>query len=341
MKPARRFQTKTAIRYALLTVGVLVFAYFIATVDVALVLSSLRGAGMGYMAGAVAASLLNIGVKALRWQWMVSRVSSVRMSVGISVGSIYAGVASASLVPGKAVDFAKPLIAKGSYDVPLTNSTTAMLIERVADTVVVALIFLASVPFIPGVRGTIVQSVLVPVAGVFTLVVFLGLVFRRQAERLLKALVAWLPPEKRVSASLSRIVDGSMKSLSASTDRTGLALLLILSLAAMVLEVVRFFLVLLSLGVHVSLPAVGLLYTASILVSFVSFVPGGVGVTEAFQSASLQLLVAAGPAREVAKGAVLIDRVISYYLVVAIGAILLMWYQRSYAGSEKGLEGSV
>lgn len=341
MKPARRFQTKAVIRYALLIAGVLVFVYFIATVDIALVLSSLRGAGLGYLAGAVVASLLNIGVKALRWRWMISRVSPVRMSAGISIGSIYAGVASASLVPGKAVDFAKPLIAKGFYDVPLTNSTTAMLIERVADTVVVALIFLASVPFIPGVRGTVVQSALVPVAGAFTLVVFLGLIFRRQAERLLKAFVAWLPSEKRASATLSRIVDGSFESLSASTDRTGLALLVILSLAAMVLEVVRFFLVLISLDVHVSLPAVGLLYTASILVSFISFVPGGVGVTEAFQSASLQLLVATGPGREVAKGAVLIDRVISYYLVVAIGAILLMWYQRSYAGSEKGLQGSV
>jgi uncharacterized protein (TIRG00374 family) len=204
----------------------------------------------------------------------------------------------------------------------------------VADTVVVALLFLASVPFIPGVRGTVVQSVVVPVAGVLMLVAFLGLVFRRQAERLLKAFVAWLPSEKRISATLSRIVDGSFESLSALADRTGVGFLMILSLAAMILEVARFFLVLLSLGVHVSLPAVGLLYTASILVSFISFVPGGVGVTEAFQSAFLHLRVAAGPGREVAKGAVLIDRVISYYLVVAVGAILLMWYQRSYADRE-------
>ena len=144
MKAAGKLQTKAVIRYTLLTAGILVFVYFISTVDLALVLSSLRGAGLGYLAGAVVASLLNIGIKALRWHGMVSRVSSVRMSAGISIGSIYAGVASASLVPGKAVDFAKPLIAKGSYDVPLTSSTTAMLVERVADTVVVALLFLAS-----------------------------------------------------------------------------------------------------------------------------------------------------------------------------------------------------
>ena len=183
------------------------------------------------------------------------------------------------------------------------------------------------------------QSALVPVAGVHS-----GSLPRSDLQTPGGAPAKGFVAGSRVrsaSATLSRIVDGSFESLSASTDRTGLALLVILSLAAMVLEVVRFFLVLISLDVHVSLPAVGLLYTASILVSFISFVPGGVGVTEAFQSASLQLLVATGPGREVAQGAVLIDRVISYYLVVAIGAILLMWYQRSYAGSEKGLQGSV
>lgn len=332
----RGLKPKAVIRYVLLTVGVLVFVYFVRTVDIALVMSSLRSARLLHLVGAFVASLMNIGVKAVRWQWMISRVSSVRMSAGISVGSIYAGVASASLVPGKAIDFAKPLIAKGSYDVPLTNSTTAMLVERVADTLVVALLVLASIAFIPGVEGTVVQSVVMPVAVVLTLIALLGFVFWRQAGKLLKAFVAWLPSDSRVSGTLSRIVDGSMGSLSASTGRGGIASLFVLSLAAMVLEVVRFYLVFLSLGIHIGLPAVTLLYTASILVSFVSFVPGGVGITEAFQAASLHLLMPIGPEREVAKGVVLIDRVISYYLVVAIGAALLMWYQRSYA--EEGLQ---
>lgn len=267
---------------------------------------------------------------------MIARVSPVRMSVGLSIGSIYAGVASASLVPGKAVDFAKPLIAKGSYDVPLTQSTTAMLLERVADTLVVAVLFLVSVPFIAGVRGTVVQTVVLPVAVLFTLLVVLGLVFGQAASRLLRMFLSWLPQEKRFVAALNRILDGSLSSLAASANRGGLVVLFLLSLAAMVLEVVRFHLVLQSLGVHIGMPAVTLLYTASILVSFISFVPGGVGVTEAFQAASLSLLLPAGSAREVAKGAVLIDRVIWSYIVVAIGSLLLMLYQRSYSEAQDG-----
>lgn len=332
---ASRLESRAIIRYCLLAVGVLVFAYFITTVDVDLVLSSLQGASLLPLAGAVAASLLNIVVKALRWQGMIARVSPVRMPIGLSIGSIYAGVASASLVPGKALDFAKPLIAKGSYDVPLTQSTTAMLLERIADTHVVAILFLASVPFIPGVRGTVVQTAVLPVAILFALLTVLGLIFRQQASHLLRTFLSWLPQDKRFVVALHRVVDGSLGSLAASADRGGLFVLLLLSLLAMVLEVVRFHLVFQSLGVHIGLPAVTLLYTASILVSFISFVPGGVGVTEAFQAASLGLLLPAGLAREVAKGAVLIDRVISYYIVVAIGAFLLMLYQRSYSAARE------
>ena len=63
------------------------------------------------------------------------------------------------------------------------------------------------------------QSVVVPVAGFYA-----GGIPRSDLQApggaLLKAFVAWLPSEKRISATLSRIVMGR-SSLSALADRTG------------------------------------------------------------------------------------------------------------------------
>ncbi|MGB3982355.1 MAG: lysylphosphatidylglycerol synthase transmembrane domain-containing protein [Bacillota bacterium] len=332
---AIRVEPRTAISYVLLAVGICVLVLFIRTVEIDLVLSSLRDAGVLPLVAAVAASLLNICIKAWRWHWMIVRVGSVRMSAGASIGSIYAGVASASLVPGKIVDFAKPLIAKGSCDVPLTQSTTAMLVERVVDTLSVALIFLVSLPFIPGIKGTVVQTAVLPFAAASVLIILLALVFRQRFSTLLKALISRLPQDKRFVATLTSVVDRALNSLAASVDRSGLVVLLAFSLVSMVLEVARFYLVFLSIGIQINWFAVALLYTASILVSFVSLVPGGVGVTEAFQAASLGLLLQDGSAREVAKGAVLLDRVISYYAVVAIGAVILVLYQRWHLAAQR------
>jgi len=325
--------SKTVISYVLLAVGVCVLAYFVTTVEIGLVVSSLRQAGALPLSGAVAASLLNIGIKAWRWQWIISRVSSVRIPAHVAVGSVYAGVASASLVPGRVVDFAKPLIAKGSYGVPMTRSTTALILERVADSLSVALLFVLSILFVPQIRGTAVHTVVLPVAGVFALIILLAALFRERASALLKGLLSKLPQEKRFVAAVGRVVYGSLDSIAACADRSGLAVLFAFSAAAMLLEVVRFYLVFLSTGIHIDLFAVMLLYTASILVSFVSFVPGGIGIIEAFQAASLVLLLPGESAREVAKGAILIDRVISYYAVAAIGAVFLVLYQRSYSAT--------
>ncbi|MGB4218661.1 MAG: hypothetical protein WBK63_06140, partial [Bacillota bacterium] len=85
---AIRVEPRTAISYVLLAVGICVLVLFIRTVEIDLVLSSLRDAGVLPLVAAVAASLLNICIKAWRWHWMIVRVGSVRMSAGASIGSI-------------------------------------------------------------------------------------------------------------------------------------------------------------------------------------------------------------------------------------------------------------
>ena len=58
-----------------------------------------------------------------------------------------------------------------------------------------------------------------------------------------------------------------------------------------------------------------------------SAIPGGLGVTE-FSAATLFRYAAPGSNEALSKSAILLDRIISYYFLIALGAILLIFHKK-------------
>lgn len=323
---------RNPLRYALLFLGLVALLYFLMTLDWPTLRGSIKQVNIFFLLGAVLASLLNIVTKAGRWQRLIRSATSVRISFMLSVGSIYAGVASSSLVPGKAIDVAKPLILKRFHRIPLTPSTTAMLVERALDMLSVAIIFLLALVHLPPVGSA--MHVLAAAAVVLLVLLAAGITFPQTFLRGIGWAVAVLPWPERFKRRIDGIVAGSGRSLLTWRRHEHFWPLLVLSLVSLAAEVVRFYCVFRSMGLIVVPWGLTIGYMASILVAVISFIPGGLGVTESFQAAFLRLFVIGEATPGVERGAVLLDRALSYYLVVLIGAIFLLWYQ--HGGQRRG-----
>jgi len=102
-----------------------------------------------------------------------------------------------------------------------------------------------------------------------------------------------------------------------------LGLLLAMSVAAAFLEILRLAAVFATLGLRVSVPDAMLAFCAANLLATVTFIPGGIGITEVSLAGIMGLVAAIGPPAVVA-AAVLLDRALSYYLIVALGGLILV-----------------
>src|SRR3989475_12090253 len=102
-----------------------------------------------------------------------------------------------------------------------------------------------------------------------------------------------------------------------------LGLLLAASVAAAFLEILRLTAVFAALGLRVGLVDAMLAFCAANLLGAATFIPGGIGITELSLAGIITLVAAIGPAATVG-GVGVVDPGLSYYLIVALGALILV-----------------
>ncbi|MDQ7819889.1 MAG: lysylphosphatidylglycerol synthase transmembrane domain-containing protein [Armatimonadota bacterium] len=305
------------VRVGLLALGAALLAAFLASVDYPAARAALEGVDPARAAVALVLLAANVAVKAVRWRLMAARLTGRRLPLPAAAAAVLAGVASASVSPARGLDLAKPLLLHGSHGVPMASTTAAVVVERLLDGAALAVVFglsLAVAP--PGGRPDVIP-VLAAIAALAAAAG--GLLWRPRfliepAQALARRLPA--PRREEVAASLDRFARGLD-----DWRRSGLmAPLLALSVVAAGLEVARLHSVLAAVHRPAGPTQVALAFSAANLVAALSFIPGGLGVTELSLAHLLQRL-SPGPD---ASAAVLLDRTLSYYLVVAAGAVVLL-----------------
>src|SRR6058998_584629 len=95
------------VRAALLVLGLVILAGFIRSVDLAAIVLAVTGADVGRLALAVLLLIANVTVKAARWRIMAGMMSQRPLSLPAAETAILAGVAAASLTPGRGLELAK------------------------------------------------------------------------------------------------------------------------------------------------------------------------------------------------------------------------------------------
>lgn len=312
----------STIRAILLGLGLVLLARFVVRLDLPGTVSAIQAARAGSLTLAVLLLAANVGTKALRWQMMTRRMSDRPLPFAAAVAAILAGVAAASLTPGRSVELAKPLLLRSSHGVPMATSTAGVVVERLLDGAALSLLFVLSVVFVPATRLSVLRPVLAGIA----LFMVIGLTLLMLPHKL-AAVTAWATTRLRlpmqVQARVASIASRFAHALADWRGHKALGVLLALSVLAAFFEVLRLVAVCTSLGLPVGIAGAMLAFSAANLLAALTFVPGGIGITEV-SLAGLLVLATGVPPQTAVGVSVLVDRTLSYYLVVAIGAVILI-----------------
>ena len=216
------------------------------------------------------------------------------------------------ITPGKIGEVFKAGLLRERFGVPLALGVPVVLAERVYDFLAVLLLAAAGLSVWPGplvgLRGGLAAAAVVPV--------LLALFQVRPVRERLLARVAARPQLARFRDGL----EGGTAALGRLLGPADATWAIVLSTVAWACECVGMWLVCRGLGLEVPLGQACFIYAAGTLVGSLSFLPGGLGGTEATIVWLLGRVAVAGPP---AAAAAIIIRIFTLWLAVAVG--LAFW----------------
>ncbi len=318
------------IKHLLLLVGVAILVFFVSSIDLPTIKNVLRSFSVSSLmtiaAVVILLTLLNIIFKAYRWKLLVEYVAQTKISHRFTFNSILAGVAAASILPGR-VEFAKPLLLKSHYDIPLSKSFSALLVDRLVDFLSFVLIVAVGILFIP--LPDIIPTNAISFVSLFIIVITTTFIlFPEKVFSLGTAIIKILPFPKKIKQAFTAFLNDLLHSFQALASKRMVFFLSFITLLMNGLEILRFYYLLQILGLNISLAMTAIAFSIAILIGALTAIPGGIGVTEI---SAATLLAQAVPGKEsMVKSAVLLDRIISYYSIIVVGAILLIFQEKFF-----------
>lgn len=272
-------------------------------------------------------TLLNYGLRWLKWDYYLRRMGmGQNVSYGDS-GLLFTSGMVMAVTPGKVGEVLKSYLLRRLNGTAVSASAPIVLAERITDGLAMLLLMGFGLTLYDPVRPAFFALLGLTVLGL--IVVQFRPLIERAAE-----LVRRFPYGDKVVPRLMTAYISSQRLLS---WRILLASTLI-SLISWFGECVAFYYVLRGLGVPDSfllLQQVTFVFAASTLFGLVSFLPGGLGVSEASSTGMLVLLIplASGPATT----ATIIIRFCTLWFGVTLGALALAIFGRRY-GEEHAVD---
>lgn len=263
--------------------------------------------GMTGMAIALALSLVNYGLRFLRWQWYLSIMGNV--VPWRSSGRIYLAGFALTTTPGKAGETLRSVLLK-NWGVSYAQSLAAFLSERLSDLVAILILSLAGLLSSPWGKEFVVGGIAV----VMTVMLLLS---RKGWLQFLHVRTA-----NRNKLPIRLLHHGLHILLEAHRCHTSTTVVAatLLSIVAWSAEAFAFYLLLHQLGSDLSLAFSVFVYAVSMLAGALSFLPGGLGGTEAVM---ISLLLSSGMPGSEAVAATVLIRLATLWFAVLLGMVAL------------------
>jgi glycosyltransferase 2 family protein len=298
--------------------AVIVVAAYAMVGDAHEVGARLGGFAWSAFALALALALANYAIRFVRWELYLRR-QGVRVPLGDSALVFGAGL-SLSITPGKVGELVKSFLLRELHGAPATRTAPIVIAERITD--LIALLVLAVI----GVAAYGVHATLVAAAGALIALGLVLLAWPRAAHGLID--LATRPRRlQRFRAPLYELHTGL-----AELCRPRLLLLgTALAVPAWAAECVGFAAIVGGFpGAQVGLGLAIVIYASTTIAGALSFLPGGLGVTE---GAMIVLLVesGAGIERATAFDATLLTRLATLWFAVLLGLGCLTAARRKIA----------
>jgi uncharacterized protein (TIRG00374 family) len=262
-------------------------------------------------------TLANYALRFVKWHYLLGR-AGVEVSRGHSLLVFLSGF-SMGITPGKLGELIKSYLLRLSHGVPMTRTAPVVIAERIADLLALLVLSLAGI-FTYASDGRIRGLLLV--CGLFVI----GMTAVLASQRLLEGLARALGRVRPLAGVARRLVDFAHP-MAALLTPVPLLLNTLLSLAAWLCECVGFYLVIQALpGAAAPLTLAVFIYAATTILGALSFLPGGLGVTEGSMTLLLVKL-ASGLTRSAAIAATLVIRLCTLWFAVVVGLLALLFFR--------------
>lgn len=284
--------------------SVLVYAVMAAFTDAAAVAAQLRAFPIATFAGMLVLGAIGFVARGLRWGWLMGRVGHPAGAAD----ALYMQLSGQTMTvtPGRVGEVFKSWLAKDISGMPMTSGVALVFAERVADLIAVCILSLGGLSLLGGNSWTLGGALVAIAVGV-------AIASSRWFHNLSLRAISKQKWASEHHASASRISETIQVALRWDT----LARSVPVSILAWGLEGVGFAWCLSALGFDgISLPGAVSVYAVSTLVGAFTFLPGGIGLTEA---SMVGVLIALGMTGSDASAATLITRVATLWWGVAVG----------------------
>lgn len=312
MRTARRLAGAPAARALLgLAVSALFVAVTLGRVDLGGVARAMGRAAPGWVLVGLALALLEVAIRAWRWQALLAPF--VRVPYRLSAAYLCIGYFANALLPVRLGDVARAYLAGTAFGASRLAVLGTVLAERIADGIAVLFIALALGLEVAGGHGLALTAVWVGLAGMAALAVLVGLAFLVRHSRL-----GTLRPIAAARPLLARLALGatSLRSTAGRLTLLGSTLAAFLAATGALAATAA------SVGISLSPIQAGLAMAAIALSTAIPAAPSSVGT---YEFVGLSILTTLGVAPEPALAAVVILHVLAT-LPVALAGLALTWH---------------
>jgi glycosyltransferase 2 family protein len=288
--------------------------------DIGNVGESFRTFNWNVLPAVIGFTILNYVLRWLKWDYYLRHMQMAARVDRTDSGLLFTSGMLMAVTPGKVGEVLKSYLLKRINGTPITASAPIVLAERITDGLAMLLLMGLGLTFYPPAQPAFVVLVLLTIVGI-------GIIQQQRLAEQLIALIARAPMGTKIAPRLETMYASTRQLL----EWRILVISTIISIISWFGECIAMYYVLIGLGVNGTsqlLLIATFVFAASTLFGLVSFLPGGLGVSEATSTGMLVLLVpmAAGPATV----ATLLIRFCTLWFGVSLGAIALAWFSRRY-----------
>lgn len=306
-----------------LLIGVVLYAAAIAYTGYRRIESSLASFEWYAFAAAIGLASTNYGLRFLKWQYYLGRLS-VRGVAPLDSLLIFLSGFVLTVTPGKVGEVFKSAVLRQTHGVPVARTAPIVIAERITDVIaVIVLIVLGSAGFSGGLTWALTGTAVVLVG----LVVILW-------DRPANALLAAMDRRPALARFVPKLKE-ALQSLRIVASPAALLWPIMLSIVGWGCEGVGLYTLLHGFGTPAPLPLSVFFYATASLAGAIIPVPGGLGVVEAMIQEQLVHLghVPAGPAT----ASMILVRFATLWWAVVVGFVSLGILRGKYP-SLRGME---
>ena len=289
-------------------VAVMIYGGSVILSDLNAVSESIAALKLSSWAIVLGLSLINYGLRFIRWEIYLRRLHCQIPIIRSLV--YYLGGFAFTTTPGKAGEAIRSLYLK-RHGVAYVHSLAAFFAERLVDLIAMVLLALVAALTFPDYRW--------PISAIAALILALAPVIHAKPVHAFLDKQLKKSPSEKIQIAGSRFLE-LLRSSSTLLRSAPLYAGVVLALIAWGAEGIAFFVILQGLGIDTSPGLAVGVYSVSVLAGALSFLPGGLGSTEAVM---VLLLTLVGADSATAVAATLICRLTTLWFAVIIGGTVV------------------